>query len=59
MQISTSIQFKYQIFIFDPLIGPYQVLPLWGRDDLGVMAMKGYSTFPKTPVLLETHNQIV
>ena len=27
--------------------GTYQVLPLWARVDLGAMAMKGYSTFPK------------
>ena len=24
-------------------IGPYQVLPLWVRVDLGAMTMKGYS----------------
>ena len=27
--------------------------------DLGTMAMKGYSTFPKIPALLEPHYQIV
>ena len=32
-------------------IGLYQVL--WVRMDMGAMAMKGYSAFPKTPVLLE------
>ena len=35
------------------------MLPLWIRVDLGAMAMKRYSTFPKTPVLLEHHYQIV
>ena len=25
--------------------------------DLGAMAMKGYSAFPKAPALLETHHQ--
>ena len=30
-----------QTFLFDPLIGPYQVLPLQVRVDLGAMAMKG------------------
>ena len=29
------------------------------RVDLGVMGMKGFSVFPKTPVLLETHLHIV
>ena len=35
------------------------MLPLWARVDLGAMAMKGYSTFPKAPALLEPHHQIV
>ena len=30
------------------------MLPLRVRVDLGAMAMKGYSTFPKTPALLES-----
>ncbi len=33
--------------LFDPYIGPYQVLPLRARVVLGAMAMKGYSTFPE------------
>ena len=33
-------------------MGPNQVLPLQARVDMGVMAMKGYSTFPKAPALL-------
>ena len=37
---------------------PYQVLPLRVRVDLGAMAMKAYSTFPKAPALLELHSQI-
>ena len=36
-------QFKCLTVLFDPLIGPCQVLPLWIRLDLGVMVMKGYS----------------
>ena len=52
-------QFKYQTVLFDPWIGPYQVLPLGTRVDLGAMAMKEYSTFPKAPVLLEPRHQIV
>ena len=43
----------------NPLIKPYQVLPVGDRVDLGAMAMKGYSTFPKAPVSLEPHHQIV
>ena len=35
------------------------MLPLRARVDLGTMAMKGYSTFPKAPALLESHHQIV
>ena len=30
-----------------------------GRGDLGAMAMKGYSAFPKAPALLEPYYQIV
>ena len=29
------------------MIGPYSVQPLWAREDLGAMAMKGYSAFLK------------
>ena len=32
-----------QTVLFDPHIGPYQVLPFKARVDLGVMAMKGHS----------------
>ena len=52
-------QFKCQAVLFNPLIGPYQVLPLWARMNLGAMAMKGYSTFLKAPALLEPHHQTV
>ena len=52
-------QFESQTFLFCPLIGPYQVVPLRARVDLETMAMKGYSTFPKTLVLLEPHPHIV
>ena len=46
------------LVLFNPYIGPYQVLPLRARVDLGAMAMKGYSAFPKAPALLEPHHQI-
>ena len=36
---------------------PEQVLPLWVRVDLGVMAMKAYSTLPIFPEL-EPHYQV-
>ena len=41
-------QFKCQTVLFDPLIGPYQVLPHWARVDLGAMAIKGYPYNPKS-----------
>ena len=40
-------------------MGPYQVLPLRARVDEGAMAIKEYSAFPKAPLLLEPHHQIV
>ena len=42
-----------QTVLFDP------GLSLRARVDLGAMAMKGYSTFPKAPALLEPNHQIV
>ena len=36
-----------------------KVLPHQARVDLGVMAMKGYSTIFKSPASLEPHHQIV
>ena len=35
------------------------MLPRRARVDLGAMAIKGYSAFPKAPALLELHYQIV
>ena len=35
------------------------MLQLWVRVDPGAMAIKGYSIFPKAPVLLEPHHQMV
>ena len=45
------------LVLLNPYIGPYQVLSR--MVDLGVMAKKGYSAFPKAPALLEPHHQIV
>ena len=56
-----TIQFSISMLLvlFNPLIGSYQVLPFWARVDLGAMAMKGCSRFPKDPASLEPHHQIV
>ncbi len=56
-----TIQFSIsmQLVLFDSLIEPYQVLPLWVTVALGAMAIKGYSTFPKALALLEPHYQII
>ena len=35
------------------------MLPLQARVDLGAMAMKGYSAFPKALALLEPHYWLV
>ena len=48
-----------QLVLFNPQIGPYQVLPFRARVDLGAMAMKGCFTFPKAPASLEPHHQVV
>ena len=34
----------FQIYLFDPKIGPYHVLTLRVRVNLGVMVLEGYST---------------
>ena len=47
------------LFLFNPSIGPYQVLLRRARVDLGAMAMKECSVFSKTPPFLEPHHQIV
>ena len=61
IQFNQTIQFSISMLLvlFNPQIGPYQVLPRRARVDLGVMAMKGYSVFPKAPALLGPHHQIV
>ena len=47
------------LVLFNPYIGLYQVLPRRARLDLGAMAMKRYSAFPKAPASLESLHQIV
>ena len=51
-QLSMNRQFKFQTVLFDPYTGPYHVLPLQARVDLGAMAMKG------TPCSSNPHHQI-
>ena len=51
--------FKCQRVLFDTKIGLFQLLPLRARVNLGAVAMKGYSEFPKAPALLKPHSQIV
>ena len=54
-----SLALVHNLILFDTLVGPYQVLPLWARMDLGTMVMKVYFAFPKAPALLELRHQIV
>ena len=54
-----SLAKVHSLVLFDQLIGPYQVLPLRATGGLGMIAMKGYSAFPKAPALPEPHHQIV
>ena len=63
--ISTSIYSVYQTVLFQTVqfsISMQLVLSgatIPARVDLGAMAIKGYSAFPKVPALLEPHHQIV
>ena len=61
IQFNQTIQFSISMpfVLFNPWIGLYQVLSLQARVDLGAMAMKGFSVFPKAPALLEPQHQIV
>ena len=48
-------QLKCQTILFDSWIESFQVLLFRAKVNLGVMAMKRYSTFPKAQALLELH----
>ena len=52
------IQFKCQTVVFDPLIGPFLVLPFCVRVDHGTMAMKGFSIFLKALGLKPYHQMV-
>ena len=49
------MQIIFKKDLFNPFNRPGQELTLWIRMDLGVMAMKGYSTLPKLPELKPYH----
>ena len=54
MIITVFLMFCLILFLFFNstfLFVDYKVLPLQVKVDLGVMAMKGDTTFPKAPVL--------
>ena len=53
--IQFSLAYVHTLVVFDPLTGPYQMLPLRTRADVVAIAMKGYSAFPKAQSLLEPH----
>ena len=53
IQFSISHLFTFSLNVKQ--IEPFQVLPLQARVDLGATAIKGYTTFPKTPTLLEPY----
>ena len=50
---------KHFYMMHDTYISPFKVLPLRARVDLGAMAMKEYSSFPKAPAIQEPHHRIV
>ena len=54
ISLSNGFNFKKWVNIS---MWPWQVLPLRNRVNLGVMAMKAYSTFPKA-LELESHYQM-
>ena len=46
---------NFQTDLFDPLIGPKQVLAYPVREDLWKMSIKTYSTLPRPPELERQH----
>ena len=56
--IKFSISTQNTIRCYRKYIGPYQVLPLRAKMDVVVMGIKGFSAFPKIPVLLKPHHHI-
>ena len=57
---SNLVSHKYAVkFYLTQRWDPIQCFHSRARVDLGAMAMKEYSAFPKAPALLEPHHQIV
>ena len=57
---NNSVQHKYAVqFYLTHWQGLHPVLPFRPRVDLGAMAIKGCSAFPKAPASLETYHHIV
>ena len=54
---SYRIQVIFYADLFNPKMGPEQILSLRVRVDLGVMEIKGYTTFSKAPGQ-ESHHQV-
>ena len=50
---------NHGLVLCNPEIGPLSGATTPARVDLGEIAIKGYSAFPKAPALLEPHYQIV
>ena len=60
IQFSISHLFAFSLnVLFDPYIGSNRVLPLRAKVNQGAMKIKGYSAFPKSSALLETHYKSV
>ena len=55
IQFSISMQFV----LFNPKMGPYQVLLFLARVDQGAVAMKVCTAFPIAPASLEPHYKTV
>ena len=49
IQFSINTPCKHRKVVFEPIIGPYQVLPLRVRVDLGAMAIDGYFSITGAP----------
>ena len=57
--LNNSLKRNYILVLFDPQIGPYQMLPLrdqGGSESDGTIAVLGIS--PKAPDSLKPHHQI-
>ena len=59
IQFSQTVLIQTTPFSISTQIEPNPVQPFRNRVDLGAMAIKGYSEFPKSPASLESHHEIV